>query len=191
MGPFWSITCISCWQAKHSMVAALVHGSPCKPHPCHHCYFMPTVQGEEWWMTEVSWHQLTKAFCLSCCLMPIVSVFLVFPLNCECPLQYSVQLLKSCPTLCDPMNHSMPGLCPSQTPGVYSNSCPSSQWCHPAILPSVVPFSSCPQSLPAPGSFPMSQLFAWGGQSTGVSASASVLSVNTQDWSPLGWTGWV
>ena len=81
-------------------------------------------------------------------------------------------------------------LCPSQTPGVYSNSCPSSRWCHPDISCSVVPFSSCPQSLPASGSFPMSQLFTWG-QSTRVSASASVLPVNTQDWSPLGWTGWI
>ena len=71
--------------------------------------------------------------------------------------------------------------CPSPTPGVYSNSCPLSRWCHPAISSSVVPSSSCPQSLPAPGSFPMSQLFAWGGQSTGVSASASVLPMNTQD----------
>ena len=79
--------------------------------------------------------------------------------------------------------------CPSSTPGVYSNSCPLSWWCHPAISSSVVPFSSCPESLPASGSFPMSQLFAWGGQSTGVSALASVLPVNTQDWSPLGWTG--
>ena len=81
--------------------------------------------------------------------------------------------------------------CPSPTPGVYSNSCPSSQWCHPAISSSVVPFSSCPQSLPASGSFPMSQLFVWGGQSIGVSASASVLPVNTQDWPPLGLTGWI
>ena len=80
--------------------------------------------------------------------------------------------------------------CPSQTPGVYSNSCPSSRWCHPAILSSVIPFSSCPWSLPASGSFPTSQLFAWGGQSIGVSASASVLPMNTQDWSPSGWTGW-
>ena len=80
--------------------------------------------------------------------------------------------------------------CPSPTPGVHPNPCPSSQWCHPAISSSVVPFSSCPQSLPASGSFPMSQLFAWGGQSIRVSASASVLPVNTQDWSPLGWTGW-
>ena len=71
--------------------------------------------------------------------------------------------------------------CPSQTPVVYSNSCPSSQWCHPAISSSVVPFSSCPQSLPASGSFPVSQLFTWGGQSIGVSASASVLPMNIQD----------
>ena len=86
--------------------------------------------------------------------------------------------------------HSRPP-CPSLTPWVYSNSCPLSQWCHPAILFSVVPFSSCAQSLPASGSFPMSQLFAWGGQSIGVSASASVLPMNTQDWSPSGWTGWI
>ena len=81
--------------------------------------------------------------------------------------------------------------CPSPTTGVHPNSCASSRWCHPAISSSVIPFSSCPQSLPASGSFPMSQLFAWGGQSTGVSASASVLPMNTQDWSPLGWTGWI
>ena len=81
--------------------------------------------------------------------------------------------------------------CPSPTPGVYSNSCPLSRWCHPAISSSVIPFFSCPQSLPASGSFPMSQLLAWGGQSIGVSASASVFPMNTQDWSPLGWTGWI
>ena len=81
--------------------------------------------------------------------------------------------------------------CPSPTPRVYSNSCPSSWWCHPAISSSVIPFTSCSQSLPASGSFPMGQLFAWGGQSTRASASASVLPVNTQDWSPLGWTGWI
>ena len=79
--------------------------------------------------------------------------------------------------------------CPSPTPGVHSDSRPSSQWCHPAISSSVVPFSSCPQPLPASESFPMSQLFAWGGQSTGVSALASFLPKNTQDWSPLEWTG--
>ena len=81
--------------------------------------------------------------------------------------------------------------CPSPTPGVHPDSCASSQWWHPAILSSVIPFSSCPQSLPVSGSFPMSQIFAWGGQSIGVSASTSVLPMNTQDWSPLEWTGWI
>ena len=81
--------------------------------------------------------------------------------------------------------------CPSPTPGVNSDSRPWSQWCHPAISSSVVPFSSCPQSLPASESFPMSQLFAWGGQSTGVSALASFLPKNTQGWSPSEWTGWI
>ena len=88
------------------------------------------------------------------------------------------------------LQHARPP-CPSPTPGVYPNSRPSSRWCHPAISFSVVSFSSWPQSLPASGTFPMSQLFAWGGQSFGVSASASVLSMNIQDWSPLGWTGWI
>ena len=86
--------------------------------------------------------------------------------------------------------HSRPP-CPSPTPEIYQNSCPSSQWCHPAISSSVIPFSSCPQCLPASGSFPVSQLFACGGQSIGVSASASALAMKTQDWSPVGWTGWI
>ena len=81
--------------------------------------------------------------------------------------------------------------CPSPTPGIHQNPCPSSRWCHPARSSSVVPFSSCPQSFPASGSFQMSQLFTSGGQSIGVSASTSVLPMNTQDWSPLGWTGWI
>ena len=80
--------------------------------------------------------------------------------------------------------------CPTPTPGVHSDSHPSSQWCHPAISSSGVPFSSCPQSLPALESFPMSQLFAWGGQSTGVSALASFLPKKSQGWSPSEWTGW-
>ena len=87
------------------------------------------------------------------------------------------------------MQHTRPP-CPSPTPGVHPNSGPSSQWCHPGISSSVVSFSSCPQSLPASQSFPVSQLFAWDGQSIGVSALASVLLMNTQDWSPLEWTGW-
>ena len=106
-------------------------------------------------------------------------------------VQFS-SVAQSCLTLCDPMNRSMPGLpVHHPTPGVYSNSCPSSQWCHPTISSSVVSFSSCLQSLPTSGSFPMSQLFVRGSQSTGVSVSASVLPMNTQDWSPLGWTGWI
>ena len=81
--------------------------------------------------------------------------------------------------------------CPSPTPRVHSNSSSSSWWCHPSISFSVVLFSSCPQSLPASESFPMSQLFAWSGQSTGASALASFLPKNTQGWSPLEWTGWI
>ena len=81
--------------------------------------------------------------------------------------------------------------CPSPTPGVHPNPCPLNQWCHPTISSSVFPFSSCPQSFPVSGSFPMSQLFSSGGQSIGVLVSASVLPINTQDWSPLRWTGWI
>ena len=79
----------------------------------------------------------------------------------------------------------------SPTPGVHPDSRPSSQWCHPAISSSAVPFSSCPQSLPASESFPMSQLFTWDGHSTGVSALASVLPKKSQGWSPSEWTGWI
>ena len=81
--------------------------------------------------------------------------------------------------------------CPSLTPGAYSNSCPKSRWCHPIISSSVIPFSSCLQSFTASGSFRMSQFFASGGQSIGISASASVLPMNIQDWFPLGWTSWI
>ena len=81
--------------------------------------------------------------------------------------------------------------CPSPTAGVHSDSRRLSQWCHPDISSSIVPFSSCPQSLPASKSFPVSQLFTWGGQSTGASVLASFLPKNTQDWSPLEWTGWI
>jgi len=88
------------------------------------------------------------------------------------------------------LQHTRPP-CPSPTPGVHSNSRPSSQWCHPDISSSVVPFSFCPQSLPASESFPISQLFAWSGQSTGVSASASFLPKQSQGWSPSEWTGWI
>ena len=93
-----------------------------------------------------------------------------------------------CPNFATPwMQHD----CPSPTPRVHSNSRPQSWWCHPTFTSSVVPFSSCPQYIPASGSFQISQFFASGGQSIGASASASVLSMNIQDWSPLGWTSWI
>ena len=100
---------------------------------------------------------------------------------------------QSCPTLrSHELQHARPS-CPSLTPGVHSKSCPLSQWCHPPISCSVVPFSSLLQSFPASGSFPMSQFFTSGGQSIGVSASKSalVLPMNAQDWSPLAWTDWI
>ena len=98
---------------------------------------------------------------------------------------------QSCPTLQrHESQHARPP-CSSPSPGVYSDSRPSSPWCHPAISSSVVPFSSCPQSLPASVSFPMSQLFSWGGQSTGVSALASLLPKKSRGWSPSEWTGWI
>ena len=114
---------------------------------------------------------------------------------CFCVLLSSVQFSRSVMSNSlrpHESQHTRPP-CPSPTPGVHSNwtRCPSSQWCHPAISSSVVPFSSCPQSLPASESFPMSQLFTSGGLSIGVSALASVLPMNTQDWSPSEWTGWI
>ena len=107
--------------------------------------------------------------------------------------EHSVQY--SCSVVSDSLRphglqHTRPP-CPSLTPRVYSNSCSLSQWCHPTISSSVVPFSSCLQSFPASGSFQMSWFSTSGGQSIGVSASESVLPINTQDWSPLGWTGWI
>ena len=105
--------------------------------------------------------------------------------------QWFSSVAQSCPILCDlMMDHSMPGLPVHHQLPVYPNSCPLSRWCHPTISSSVVPFSSSLQSFPASESFQMSQLFPSGSQSIGVSASTSVLPMNTQDWSPLGWTGW-
>ena len=100
---------------------------------------------------------------------------------------------QSCPTLCDPWGHMQHARlpCPSPVPGIYSNSCPLSQWCHPTISSSVVPFSSRLRSFPASGSFLVSQFFASGSQSIRGSASASVLPMNIQDWFPLGWSGWI
>ena len=103
-------------------------------------------------------------------------------------IQFS-SIAQSCLTVCNPMDCSTP--CPSPTPGVHPNLCPLSWWCHPAISSLVVPVSSCPQSLPASESFPISQHFTFGGQSTGVSALASVLPKKSQGWSPSEWTGWI
>ena len=106
-----------------------------------------------------------------------------------CASRFLSSVAQSCPTLwpLGPQHARLP--CPSPLPGACSNSCPSSWWCHPTISSSVVPFSSCPQSFPASGSFPMSQFFAWGSQSIGVSASTSILPMNIQDQFPLGLTG--
>ena len=105
----------------------------------------------------------------------------------RCSVQFSHSVMFDCLQPHGLQNARPP--CPSPTPGVHPNPYPSSRWCHPIISTFVVPFSSCPQSFPASGE--MSQLFASGGQSIGVSASISVLPMNTQDWSPLGWTGWI
>ena len=137
---------------------------------------------------EIYFKESYAYFCLSC------SMFLK---KMHCILKhflYSVQFssfAQPCPTL-QPhkLQHARPPY-PSPTPGVHSKSCPSSWWCHPAISSSVVPFSSCLQSFPAPGSFPMSQFFTSGGQRTGVSASALVFPMNFQDWFSLGWNGWI
>ena len=104
-------------------------------------------------------------------------------------VQFSLSVVSDSLRPHEPKNTRPPSSSPA--PGVHPNPCPLSQWCHPTILFSVVPFSSCPQSFPASGSFPVSQLFTWGGQSIGVSASASALPMNTHDWSPLEWTGWI
>ena len=106
-------------------------------------------------------------------------------------VQFS-SVAQSCPTLCDPVNCSTSGFpVHHQTPDVCSNLCPSSRWCHPTISSSVIPFSSCLQSFPASGSFPRSQFFTSGGQSIRISASASVLPRNIQDWFPFGWAGFI
>ena len=146
---------------------------------------------------ESSWpRDWTCNFCVSCF---VSGFFTTEPLGVVIIIKYfkilhsSVQF--SCPSMSDSLRphelqHARPP-CPSPTPRLHPNPCPSSQWCHPTISSTVVPFSSCPQSFPASGSFQRSQLFASGSQNTGVSASTSVLPMNTQDWSPLQRTGWV
>ena len=120
--------------------------------------------------------------CFHQCMSDIRKVF-------RTSVQFTHSVVSNCLWPHGPQNTRSP--CPSSIPEVYPNSSPLNWWCHPTISSSVFPFSSCLQYYPASGSFPMSQLFTSGGQSTGVSASASFLPMNTQDWSPLGWTGWI
>ena len=141
--------------------------------------------GEERLLTQVPYYVRQPNRCTLCTWMEMrVSMCSVTY------LQFS-SVAQSCPTLCDPMDYSTTGLLSITNSQGLLNSCPLSWWCHPTISSSVISFSSCPQSFPASGSFPMSQFFASGGQSIGVSSSASILSVNIQDWFPLGWTGWI
>ena len=136
---------------------------------------------------------LTFVFCQQQSVNSLLSAFLRYHLINVLIFPHSVQFSRT--VVSDSLRphesqHARPP-CPSPTPGIYPSSCPLSQWCHSTISSSVVPFSSFPQSFPASGSFQMSQLFASGGQSIGVSASTSVLAMNTEDWTPLGWTGWI
>ena len=144
--------------------------------------------GQTYFMMSCGWTTLTPL----CKLQSTASSEYSPTLSPSHMTELSVQF--SCSVMSDSLQphepqHARPP-CPSPTPRVHPNPCPLSRWYHPTISSSVVPFSSCPQSFPASGSFPMSQLFASGGQRIGVSASTSVLPMNTQDWSPLGWTGW-
>ena len=145
-------------------------------------------------MTNISFLSLLKHICL-----PGLLLENCFPLTvCSSGGYDSLYMLSSVQLLSHirhslrlhELQHARP-LCPPPNPGVYSNWCPLSQWSHPTILSSVVPFSPCLQSFPASGSFQISQFFTSDGQSIGVSASTSVLPMNSQDWSPLGWTGWI
>ena len=142
-------------------------------------------------MTEVIKHFLCKSFSIS--LKHSRGNYTLRQFRQKKNLRHSVQF--SCSVVSDSLRphelqHTRPP-CPSPTPGVHPNPCRLISWCHPTILSSVVPISYCPQSFPPSGSFQMSQLFASGGQSIGVSASTLVFPMNTQDWSPLGWTGWI
>ena len=132
------------------------------------------------WTSGSSW--------FTCCCSLAWRILSITLLACS-SVQFSSSVMYDCLQPHEPQQARPP--CPSPNPGVHPNPCPLSLWCHPTISSSVVPFSYCPQSFPASGSFLMSQFFRSGGQSTGVSASASVLPMNIQDWFPLGWTGWI
>ena len=149
-----------------------------------------TFQGKMWWDPLRDKNKMQNIFRLSLIQHAFITCHVCMCIRAQFSSVQSSHSVVSDPLRPHESQHARPP-CPSPTPGVHSNSCPWSRWCHPAISSSVVPFSSCPQSLPASGSFPMSQLLAWGGQSIGVSASSSVLPRNTQDWSPLERTGWI
>ena len=143
--------------------------------------------GESW---LIFLHHKVSVNCLSCYACPIYATIILFKWGANATsVQFSRSVMFNSLRPHEPQHARPP--CPSPTPCVHTNPCPLSCWCHPTISSSVVPFSSCPQSFPASMSFPMSQFLASGGQRIGVSASASVLPMNTQDWSPLGWTGWI
>ena len=153
-------------------------GTDCTSHAMEHSR-LRISRVDLWDIMICAWCLQTDTFSV-CCWNSLVSLL------CCC------SVTKSCPTLCNPKDCSTSRLtCPSLSPGACSNSCPLNQWCHPASSSSVTSFSSCLQSFPASGSFPMSWLFASGGQSIGASASALVLPMNIQGWFPLRLTGWI
>ena len=150
---------------------------------CSHFHNTDSPSPRTWYVSAlvsplISFIQFLTVFCVQ-----------VFCLLGEVSVQFSHSVMSEFLQPHEPQ-HARP-LCPSPTPRLFPNPCPLCRWCFPTISSSAVPFSSCPQSLPASGSFQMSQLFSLGGQTIGVSASTSVLPVNTQDWYPLGWTGWI
>ena len=168
-----------CWSGLHALLQGIFLSQGLNMSlPCLLCW--------RWilycWATGETLVLARKTLKANSCIVCIVEV-----LHCSVQFSHSVVSDSLRP---HELQHARP-LCPSLTPEVHSNSSPLNRWCHPGISSSVVPFCSCPQSLPASESFPMSQLFPWSGQSTGVSALASFLSKNTQDLSPLEWTGWI
>ena len=144
---------------------------------------------------KVRWLKtLTVLFCLNIAKLYVRDINIFdspYSQSLTLPILSSAQSLRPVWPFATPWTPAHQASCPSPTPRVHPNPCPSSRWCHPTISSSVVPFSSCPQSFPTSGSFQMSQLFASGGQNIGVSTSVSVLPVNIQDWSPLEWTSWI